>query len=168
MAAAAELEAAKIRGGLIDPKDIAFRDHAARPLAEHLDEWREDMLAKGKTAKHADQYRDRAGKLLAIIKGTSPRELKPAGRPTLEAGAKKLASVLRCHVFHRHQAGAIQAGSGHVSAISASQSRPRTTTARPIRAFLRWAWDEGGCAKTRCVASARSMSRKTSGTRVDR
>ena len=69
MAAQAETEAANIRRKLIDPKDAGYRDNAARPLAEHLAEWRDDMLAKGKTAKHAAQYHERAGKLIAIIKG---------------------------------------------------------------------------------------------------
>lgn len=32
MAAAAELHAAKVREGLVNPKDSAYRDHEARPL----------------------------------------------------------------------------------------------------------------------------------------
>src|SRR5262249_28738805 len=34
MAAAAVLEADKIRNGLVDPKESAYRDHEARPLAD--------------------------------------------------------------------------------------------------------------------------------------
>ncbi len=47
MAAAEEAESAKIRAGLIDPKSLGFRDQEARPLADHLDDWRRDMRARG-------------------------------------------------------------------------------------------------------------------------
>jgi hypothetical protein len=100
MAAAAELEVSKIRGGLIDPKDMAYRDHAAKPLADHLEDWRLDMLAKRKTVKHADQYRDRAGKLLALVKGTPLAELE-TGRSAraLKQTSEKLAAVLNNTYF---------------------------------------------------------------------
>jgi hypothetical protein len=39
MAAAAEAEAAKIRCGYIDPKDRGYRDHEARPIGDHLDDF---------------------------------------------------------------------------------------------------------------------------------
>src|SRR4051812_36074482 len=77
MAAAAEAEAGKVRVGLIDPKAIGFRDHEARPLADHLAEWRRDMQARGKTPKHAEQFRDRAGKLAALVRGTRLAALEP-------------------------------------------------------------------------------------------
>src|SRR5271157_2600130 len=34
-----ESEVAKIRSGLIDPRDTGYRDHGGRPLAEHLRDW---------------------------------------------------------------------------------------------------------------------------------
>jgi hypothetical protein len=36
LARAAESQAAKIRAGLVNPKDVAHRDHEIRPLADHL------------------------------------------------------------------------------------------------------------------------------------
>ena len=45
MAAAVEAEASKIKAGLIDPKALGYRSHEARPLAEHLADWRRDILA---------------------------------------------------------------------------------------------------------------------------
>ena len=75
--------AQKIKDGLIDRKDFTYRDHEARPLAEHLSDWHADLLAKGKTPKHADLSRDRAGKLIAMVKGVSLNRLIPkAARPT--------------------------------------------------------------------------------------
>jgi len=46
--------------GLVDPKAESFRDHEAKPLSCHPHAWHCDMLAKGKTAKHAELCRDRA------------------------------------------------------------------------------------------------------------
>ena len=57
------------RRGLSDRKAESYRDHEARPVAEHLADWHGDMLAKKKTVKHADQYRDRAGKIVATLLG---------------------------------------------------------------------------------------------------
>src|SRR5262245_25230531 len=56
-----ESEADLRRRGVIDRKADAYAAHEARPLAVHLADWHRDMTARGKTAKHADQYHDRAG-----------------------------------------------------------------------------------------------------------
>ena len=79
MAAAAELEAAKIRGGLIDPKEVAFRDHAGRPVRAPR-RMATGHVGQGMTAKHADLSRDRAGKLIAMVKGVALDDLcRPQG-----------------------------------------------------------------------------------------
>src|SRR4051812_9603467 len=51
------------RAGLVNPRDLTLRDHEARSLAEHFADWHRDIQARGKTRRHADQYRERAGKL---------------------------------------------------------------------------------------------------------
>src|SRR3954464_5681210 len=66
MAAALEAEAAKIRAGLIDPKAIGYRDHEARPIGDHLADFRAALLAKGGTRKHALVTTNRAGKVLDL------------------------------------------------------------------------------------------------------
>src|ERR687897_530836 len=48
-----EAQAAKIRAGVIDPKAIGYRDQEARPIGEHLADFRAALLAKGGTRKHA-------------------------------------------------------------------------------------------------------------------
>src|SRR4051794_11409740 len=66
MAAAAEAEAAKIRAGFIDPKDRAYRDHEARPLIDHLDDYQTHLTDKGTTGrKHPLVTRRRVEKVLA-------------------------------------------------------------------------------------------------------
>jgi hypothetical protein len=46
MAAAVEMEVAKVKAGLIDHQTIAYRNHEARPLADHLDDWRRGTLRR--------------------------------------------------------------------------------------------------------------------------
>ena len=143
MAAVAELEASRIRGKLIDPKDTGYRDHAARPLGEHLGEWRDDMLAKGKTAKHAAQYHERAAKLIAIMKGTTLKELQPGRKPAaLERAAKKLASVLESAFFADVKAERIQSGLATLRGYGVSLQTCNHFRAA-TRAFLRWSNDRG-------------------------
>jgi hypothetical protein len=64
----AESEAARIRAGELDPREIARRDHEARPLEEHLDDFRSALLAKGRTTEHANLYRTRAGKVAELAR----------------------------------------------------------------------------------------------------
>lgn len=40
----------RIRGGWIDAKDLAYRDHEARPLAEHLADWHTYLTARDRPA----------------------------------------------------------------------------------------------------------------------
>src|SRR5262249_7847072 len=90
LARAAESEAAKIRSGLVNPKELAYRDHAARPLAAHLADWHRDLLAKGKTPMHADHYRDRAGRLVALVRGTCLADIDPGRKPEAVGRAVRL------------------------------------------------------------------------------
>jgi integrase len=78
LAAQAEAEAAKVRAGLVDPKAEAYRRHEARPLAEHLSEWRAGMLAKGRKAKHAALYHNRVAQLLSLAKAVRLCDLQPS------------------------------------------------------------------------------------------
>src|SRR5262249_34310054 len=78
-----ESEAALRRRGVIDPKADAYAAHEARPLADHLADWRASLIAKGYTAKHADQSVDRVRRLAAVIFGSSPDDIdgKRMNRP---------------------------------------------------------------------------------------
>src|SRR3954453_21638007 len=46
------------RRGVIDARSDRYSEAEKRPLAEPLDDWHRDMQARGKTARHADQYRE--------------------------------------------------------------------------------------------------------------
>ena len=56
---AAEAYAARIRAGLIDPRAEAIRRHEVRPTADHLAEWKQALIAKGGTVKHANLHFNR-------------------------------------------------------------------------------------------------------------
>ena len=71
MARAAESEAAKIRSGLINPKELAYRDHQARPLKEHISAWESNLLAQGFTPKHAEHTSNRVRRLVAVMLGSA-------------------------------------------------------------------------------------------------
>src|SRR5689334_919797 len=61
-----EDEQDRIRGGWIEEKDLAYREHAARPMTEHIEEWHAFLLGKGDTREHADTARARVSKLAVL------------------------------------------------------------------------------------------------------
>ena len=141
MGASAEAESAKIKSGLIDPKALAYRSHEARPLSEHLADWHRDTVARGKTTRHADQYRERAGKLVAMMRGVRIHDLERSRKAAdLERAARTLAEAL---------------GSAHLSDLVPEQIQSALAALRDagkanqtanhyraaLRAFIRWLWD---------------------------
>src|SRR5438874_1578681 len=64
MAAAATLEADKVRSGLVDPRDLAYRDHAALPLSDHLAAWTESLRSRGNTHQHVKSHSSRAMRVI--------------------------------------------------------------------------------------------------------
>jgi hypothetical protein len=68
MARKLESEAELRRRGVIDPRTDAYATHEARPLADHLADFRASLVAKGGTAKHALVTANRAGRLLSLAK----------------------------------------------------------------------------------------------------
>ncbi|MGA2704403.1 MAG: hypothetical protein ABSH35_25320 [Isosphaeraceae bacterium] len=55
LARTAESEAARIKAGVFDAKELTLRDHAARPLEDHVAEYHSHLTAKGVKPKHARQ-----------------------------------------------------------------------------------------------------------------
>lgn len=93
MAAVAELEIAKLKGGLTDPKSEARRRHSSRPLSEHLDDWRARLLSAGGTAKHADLSLDRARRVATLVMGKPLAEIDPP-RTATKVDRDRAASVV--------------------------------------------------------------------------
>ena len=74
MASAAEAEAAKVRAGFVDARDLALKDHAKAPLAQHLRDWEASMTAKGLTPRHVGMFAARVNRLVAMVAGASAAE----------------------------------------------------------------------------------------------
>ena len=143
MAASLESEASKVKARLIDPKEVRFRDHEDRPLGEHLADWRRDMAARRKTAKHADLYRDRAGKLAAVVRGVRLIDLEPGlTRKDVERGALALAAATASARLSDLTSVGVQAALARL--IDAGKSHQTVNHYRAaLRAFVRWARDNG-------------------------
>src|SRR5262245_34084101 len=140
---AAEIEQAKIRAGLIDPKDLAARQHEARSLADHLDDWHKDLMAKGKTVKHADLYRDRAGKLIAMVRGARLGDLVPGRKAeAMERAARLLADTLAKSRFSDLTAETIQVALATIRAEGRSAQTANHFRAA-LRAFVKWSHKRG-------------------------
>jgi site-specific recombinase XerD len=56
------------REGVVDPRDESYRDHEARPLKDHLDDFRRALVAKGDSAKHAQVTAYRARRVIETAK----------------------------------------------------------------------------------------------------
>ena len=144
MAAAAEAETARVRAGLTDAKALGFRDHEARPLADHLAEWRNGMLAQGMTARHADQYHTRAARLAALTRGVHQDAIDPPGRkPEAQArAARVLAEAMKAARLSDLAPERIQAALGRLRAAGKSSQTVNHYRAA-LRAFARWCGNNG-------------------------
>ena len=122
---------------------MAYRDHAAKPLADHLEQWHQDMVAKGMTDKHANQFRDPAGKLLALASGTPIKDLE-AGRSVkaLEQTAAILKTALSRSYFGNLLSEGIQSALASLSNFGKSNQTVNHYKAA-LRAFLIWSKDRG-------------------------
>jgi len=103
------------RAGLLDRKSEAYRDHEAKPLADHFADYRASLLAKGATAKHADLATYRARRVASV-----------AGTDRLTGlDADRVQGVLKAL---RDEGLSLQTVNHHRTAI---------------RAFSKWCWKSG-------------------------
>jgi integrase len=86
MARKAEDEAAKIRNGLVNPKDAAYLHHESKPLADHIAEWQAALISQGFTAKHAEHTSNRVRRLVSVILGADVALSDHRTMPPMERG----------------------------------------------------------------------------------
>ncbi len=115
MARKLESEAELRRRGVIDPRADAYRDHEARPLADHLAAFQAMLEAKNGTAKHASVTRNRAGRVLDLAGFRHVSELSLS--KALDALAKLRADGLGAETINHH--------------------------VRAVKGFSRWLWKDG-------------------------
>lgn len=142
MARKAETEAAQIRNGTADPRQFAYRDHAARSLSVHMADWIKSLNAKGCTPKHTKLFSDRAARVVALVLGAELSEIE-AAKPT------------KTNIERAEKALAGRVGSGHLSDLTADRVQAALAGLRQrgkslatcnhhraaIRAFSRWAYN---------------------------
>jgi hypothetical protein len=112
MAAHAEAEAAKIKSGMIDPKAVAYGIHEARPLRDHLADFRKALEAKGDTRKQAMVTAHRAERILNLARARRISDL------SLSKALDALAAL-------RDEGLSVETINHHV---------------RAVKAFGRWLW----------------------------
>jgi len=145
MAAAAELEAAKIRTGLVDPRQLAYRDHAARPIAEHLQDFKAHLAARGSTSKYVGLTIQQARRLLALASGAEfsevvpPRTTKRAELDRIEAHIDRLLASAKLAIL---DAGRIQAA---LKTLRSEGLSPRTCNhyRTSVKSLASWVWKSG-------------------------
>ena len=104
------------REGLVDLKAETYRDHEARPLSAHLEDFRLAVVAKRSRLKHAQTTRNRA---LAVF------------------DRAKLARVSELSVSRVHD------GLAKLRAEKDLSQETINHHARAVKTFARWLWKEG-------------------------
>jgi len=145
LASHAESEANKIRAGLVDPKADAYRRHEARPMVDHLIEYRAYLADKGNTAKHAELTWARAARVVALSTGARLADI-------VAPSAARAARVVAGSHLTRHLAGVRLSDLGADRAQAALAALKGTGRAletvnahtRAVKGFSRWLWRIAG------------------------
>jgi integrase len=72
-----ESEAKLVREGLIEPTDQTSRQAGLRPASSHVDDYRDYLLSKGVTERHAKHIAGTVGRVLAASGVTRTSDLRP-------------------------------------------------------------------------------------------
>lgn len=86
----AETEARLIEAGVIEAKDDKADRAARRPIAEHVEDYRLSLIAKGDTAKHADHV---AGAILRLLASARVERLPDVDQETVQAAIAKMKAL---------------------------------------------------------------------------
>jgi integrase len=131
------------RQGLLDPKAEAYRDHEARPLAEHVVAWGESIAAEGAAPKHVEIATGRVRRIIALVRGARLSEVFPTTR-------RRLSDVARAH-----RKLAEWVAPARLSDLTAERVRKALATLKAegqslqtcnhyrnaVRSFSKWCWD---------------------------
>jgi integrase len=145
MAFEAEVEAARLRSGSLDPRDLRATKEGRRPVATHLDDFRTFLLAKGGTDKHADLTHDRCRRVVALVAGASLATIDPT-RSAPKAERERARSVVSGMVGSMRLADLTPASVQSALAALKNGGRSLATCNHhraAIRGFSRWACRDG-------------------------
>src|SRR5262249_5286003 len=144
MARKLESEADLRRRGVIDLKADACAAHEARPLADHLADWRADLILRGDTIKHADLGTDRIRRLAAVTSGPPREEVEGKRRPRRQCGEARRRVVQRIAPARLSDLSAakVQAALARFRDMGRSLETCNHYR-RAVCGFVRWCWKEG-------------------------
>jgi len=145
MGRAAELEAARRRAGLTDPKAEAYRDHEACPLSAHLDDFEAAETAKGSTPKHVKLFAGYARRVAALASGACLDAIDAPRRSTVKEKAgyhEAMASTLRKARLSSLTPSRVQAALSTLKGAGLSAATVNHHAAA-IKSFASWAKDDG-------------------------
>ncbi len=143
IARAAESEAASIRGGLANPKELGYRDHATLSISDHTTAWVESLEAKGATPKHVELFTRRARRVFALVRGAKLAEIEPAKNAT-RADIKKAEESLKTWVEPARLADLTEERVQKALATLKAEGRSHQTCNHhraAARAFAKWCHD---------------------------
>ena len=138
-----EVKNDRLRSGLISRDDLARRDQEARTLADHLADWRKNMVDRGKTERHADQYRDRASRLAALARGVRLADIEPGRKAEArERSARILANAMESARLSDLVPERVQ-GALNLLRDAGYSNQTANHYRAALRAFVRWCDDTG-------------------------
>lgn len=110
-----ETEARKIKNGQIDPRDLAYQKHEAKPLAEHAADYGRYLAAKGSNSGHALTTTTQVSRMLELTKSRRISDLS-------------LSKALDATVVLRSEGLSTETINHYI---------------RSVKAFSRWLWKDG-------------------------
>ena len=78
MAAHAEAEVAKIREGIIDVRDVALNDHERESIRDHVEDWRNDLIARGVAEPQPRIVHGRVSRIIETAKIERVSDITPS------------------------------------------------------------------------------------------
>jgi integrase len=97
--------AAKVRAGLVDPRAQSRREAELRPVADHVEDYRRALLAKGDTPRHAAHTAGALRRVLADANVRAVSDLDPVRIQEALGRLKAVRSARTCN----HALGAVKA-----------------------------------------------------------
>jgi integrase len=115
IAAAVEADVSEIKAGYVDAKDLACAKHEARPILEHLEDFRRYLAGKGGSGRHPKVTFSRAKRVVELMK------------------ARRISGL------------SLSAAVDAIQALRASDKSQETINhhVRAVKGFSRWLWKDG-------------------------
>ena len=105
----------RVRDGLDDPRNLAYQQHGAKPLTEHVDDYERYLVASGTSPRHAEQTARQSRAILTLAKVKRISEL------SLSKITEAIDSLRKDGVG----------------------TETRNHYIRAVKAFSRWLWKDG-------------------------